>query len=113
MTIALPSTDQIENVDTSPEISRRISNLGDGYRRISASGINNVRDKFSVTYGNMPAAEAETLYATLLATQGVETITWTPPEKGSSQNFYMDSVSKRYTSPLTAQVSISLVEKFL
>jgi len=113
MTIALPSTNLILDAPRSTELTRRIGNLGDGFRRLARGGINNRRARFTITYAVMIYSEAKTLHDTIEDTDGVETITWTPFGESVSRNFYMDSVAIATSDQINGQVTVALVEKFI
>ena len=114
MTIALPSPDLLQApAEEGVDFDRRVTGTGDGYARFSPTGINNTRTNYTITWVPQTPADSDAIRDVLIATQGTETITWTPPNESTSRNWVCNTVKSRYTSPNTKQVTAQLTEKFL
>lgn len=111
--VALPRQDALVSIDKSTSYDRRTADLGDGYRRIKRSGLNSRRDRYELGYVVMPVTEAQTLENDLAATEGVDTIEWTPPGETVQRRFFLDSMEITYVGQAARRVNITLLEKFL
>ena len=110
--VALANATDIQSAKPDVTFDRREARLGDGYRRLARNGINNVRERYKLTWMEMPHADAVTLIAQLKTVGGTDVLDWQPPDEGSSRPWTCESFKHPWMSPLTKQVSAVLVEYF-
>ena len=61
-----------------------VAQFGDGYQQRIASGLNSIKESFTVTFNNRPKAEADDIEAFFRAKKGVTAFNFTYPDTNST-----------------------------
>ena len=109
---ALPRTDALTpGLSVRPLFDVDKAPFGDGYRRVARKGIQTTSDTRRLTWVPLPYDEAIAIYNVLVATDGVDSIEWTPPNEATELTWTVEKVEYRYDTPMTVVVTATL-ERF-
>tara|TARA_R110000822_G_scaffold43537_3_gene117473 strand:+ start:267 stop:620 length:354 start_codon:yes stop_codon:yes gene_type:complete len=88
--------------------------FGDGFSQRSARGINNVVDKWSLTFANVNNTRADELEAFVLARGGTQAFLWTPPFESTEKQWTItpSSFKRKPNIVNSSTITMELVENF-
>ena len=98
------------SVDRSREVRVIGTEFGDGYEQTQADGLNALRDKLTVKWGNLTIAQANSIDAFFQARYAVP-FNWTPPQQSIQKLWRCTTWSVAYMER-HASVSATLEEVF-
>jgi len=88
------------------------TDLGDGYAQRATDGINNMREEWSISWTNRPAADITTLEDFFMARKGSESFDWTAPRASSSKKYICTDWSRTYSHNDNDSLDASFIEVF-
>lgn len=111
--VAFPTVSSpVAGASVTPEVRVLKASFGDGYSQRSADGINNIVDKYSLTWENIDREEAETIMAFLRARAGVETFTYTVPRETTPRKWLCEQFQQTHVTAVLDTVTATFIESF-
>jgi phage-related protein len=102
----------VAGASVSPDVRILKASFGDGYSQRSADGINNIVDRYELTWENIDRAEANTILAFLKARAGIESFYWTPPGETVERLWLCEKWQRTHVTAVLDTVSATFIESF-
>jgi len=95
---------------TTPRIL--LNQFGDGYAQRTVDGINNLKNEWQLTFTSRSISEANAILAAIEATNGVDYLTWTPPQELIEVKVVASNWSSQYESAISRTVNVTFTQVF-
>jgi phage-related protein len=111
--VAFPAVSApVAGSSVSPEVRVLKASFGDGYSQRAADGINNVVDKYQLTWENVDRSEANVIDNFLRARAGVEFFTYTMPGQTTPRKWLCEQWTRNHITAVLDTVQATFIECF-